>query len=165
MLNTLALKNLRESECLELHNLDTRFTQEQRILPYQHDQTEVTTLNQDQYSHINTPSSLQRQSDCRWIAKSFCRLKCYWSNIMKWKYCIVFLFCRIFYSQTFLKWINRLDNGVRRIGNISAILRRRLLVKSDQFWSFPGGPHEPTRHPVKRFFRAKGVVIPDTGHH
>ena len=36
-----------------------------------------------------------------------------------------------------------------------------------KYKSFPGGPNEPTLHqnPEKQFWRAKGVVILDTGHH
>ena len=48
-----------------------------------------------------------------------------------------------------------MDSVLSRNGNISVILRRRLLVLSGQFWNFePHEPHEPTflRNLVKRSF-------------
>ena len=58
-----------------------------------------------------------------------------------------------------------MDRVVHLIGNISAIWRRRLLVKCDQFficWSFPGSPHELTfhRNPVKRSFACERGCYP-----
>ena len=60
-----------------------------------------------------------------------------------------------------------LGKVLSRIGNISAMLWRRQLVKCDQFWSVPGDPHETTfhRNPVNGLLRANGVFILDKGYH
>ena len=66
--------------------------------------------------------------------------------------------------------IDWLDSVLRRIGNISAIQRRRQLVKSDQFWNFKVSLEALMNllfYEIQwnGLLRAKGVVILDMGPH
>ena len=63
-----------------------------------------------------------------------------------------------------------LDIVLRRIGNISAMKRRRFLVKSSQLWNFEISLAAFTsllfiESQWNGLLRAKGVVILDTGQH
>ena len=66
--------------------------------------------------------------------------------------------------------IDWLDRVLHQIGNISAMLRRRLLVKCDQVWRFEVSLAALTSLlfiEIKQnsLLRAKGAVILDTGIH
>ena len=69
-----------------------------------------------------------------------------------------------------LKWL--IDRVLRRINNISAMQRRRLLVECDQFWKFPCRP-TLCRNQVKLSFACQGGCytwqgapfnVPSNGH-
>ena len=57
MLDTLALQNLRERSMTCITKLRNQIDASSKDMPHQHDQFEVTTLNEDQFSNEYVQSS------------------------------------------------------------------------------------------------------------